>query len=361
MEELINILTKYNLTIKEYRYRIKNDIPLEKVFTCKHCGKPIKYTVKHHYSKFCNKQCFNIYRKQHMNSIVSKMKQTCLEKYGVENYSQTKEYQEKFKKTCLSKYNVDNPAKIKFIQNKAKNTCLKKYGVEYYQQTKECQNKIKQTCLDKYGVDSYLKTEEKQIKTKQNNLKKYGVENTTQLQKVKDKMKQTNLRKYGAKTYAESQNFKQHQDEIQQKIYDTKKQNNTFHVSSEEEKVYRLLLTKFGKEDVERQYKSEVYPFACDFYIKSLDLYIEYNGYWTHGSEEFNKYNNKHLNILKEWKKKVNEVNFKGKKKKQFKSAIYTWTVLDPLKLKTAKDNKLNYKIFWTVKEVEDWLRGFNI
>ena len=111
MEELINILTKYNLTIKEYKYRIKNNIPLEKVFICKHCGKPVKYTVRHHYSKFCNRQCFNIYRKQHMNSIVSKMKQTCLEKYGVENYSQTKEYQEKFKKTCLSKYNVDNPFK----------------------------------------------------------------------------------------------------------------------------------------------------------------------------------------------------------------------------------------------------------
>ena len=37
------------------------------------------------------------------------MKQTSLEKYGVENYSQTQEFKEKFKQTCLERYGVSHP------------------------------------------------------------------------------------------------------------------------------------------------------------------------------------------------------------------------------------------------------------
>lgn len=50
------------------------------------------------------------------------------------------------------------------------------------------------------------------------------------------------------------------------------------------------------------QYKSSVYPWHCDFYIKELDLYIEYQGYYTHGNHPFDIYNNEdkvHLNELK--------------------------------------------------------------
>ena len=63
----------------------------------------------------------------------------------------------------------------------------------------------------------------------------------------------------------------------------TLRKNNSYNKSKSEEKIYNLLLTKFNKSDIIRQYKSDLYPFACDFYIKSLDLYIEYNGHWTHG------------------------------------------------------------------------------
>lgn len=42
---------------------------------------------------------------EHYNNI-EKIKQTCMERYGVENYKQTEEYKEKYKKTCLEKYGV---------------------------------------------------------------------------------------------------------------------------------------------------------------------------------------------------------------------------------------------------------------
>ena len=70
---------------------------------------------------------------------------------------------------------------------------------------------------------------------------------------------------------------------VKQKVKDSKKKNKTFGKSKSEDQIYQLLLQKFNK--VERQYKSEQYPFACDFYIPSIDLYIEYQGFYTHGPQ----------------------------------------------------------------------------
>lgn len=53
--------------------------------------------------------------------------------------------------------------------------------------------------------------------------------------------------------------------------------------SKSEEMSYVLLVERFGANDILRQYKSEEYPFACDFYIKSRNIYIECNYCWTHG------------------------------------------------------------------------------
>ena len=49
--------------------------------------------------------------------------------------------------------------------------------------------------------------------------------------------------------------------------------------------VLKMLKIIKGNEDIIRQYKSDLYPFACDFYIPSLDLYIECNYHWTHGNK----------------------------------------------------------------------------
>lgn len=273
-QEIRGILYKYNLNLHELCYRIRNNIPLNKIFTCKNCGKKTQLSVRG-YKKFCNRFCTMSFINKSLEST-EKRKQTSLKKYGVSWYTQT---------TALKDFN-------------------KKHN-------KEIRHKMKETLIKKYGVDNYSKT-----------------------------------------------------IECQEKVYNTKKKNNTHTKSGQEEQVYQLLLTKFSKEDIIRQYKSKLYPYQCDFYIKSLDLYIEYNGHWTHGWDScklygvFNKDNDNHLKLLNKWKSKSSELNFKKSKKDQYKKAIYVWTILDPLKLKTAKDNKLNYKIFWTVKEVEDWIKN---
>lgn len=138
-------------------------------------------------------------------------------------------------------------------------------------------------------------------------------------------------------------------------IYTTKKKNNTHNVSEVENTIGDLLKQKFP--DLKRQFKSKLYPFNCDFYIPSQDLYIEFNGFWTHGWYDnkligaFDSNNSQHLEILQEWK--IKNTNF-------YRNAIHTWTVKDPLKVKTAKQNNLNFMVFWTVEEVKDWINSLN-
>ena len=54
---------------------------------------------------------------------------------------------------------------------------------------------------------------------------------------------------------------------------------------------------------------------------------------WTHRKQPFNKND---IELLETWKKKAEKSNF-------YKKAIYTWTISDPLKRKTAQENNLKY------------------
>jgi hypothetical protein len=128
-------------------------------------------------------------------------------------------------------------------------------------------------------------------------------------------------------------------------MYKTKKKNNTFNSSSTENKSYLILKEKYI--DVIKQYKSELYPFICDFYIPSLDLYIECNYHWTHGSHPYDKNNKEDQILLEKWK---------TKNTKYYNAAIHTWTIRDVNKRNIAKQNNLNYKEFYSILELITYL-----
>ena len=133
-DDVQSVLTKYKFTIEELCFRLKNNISLDKVFTCKNCGSKITYTQKHGYKTYCSRKCCMIYMNT-SEEVKSKIKQSNLNKYGVEYILQSKD-----------------------IRNKVKQTCLKKYGVEYHTKTQEYKDKVKATCLKKYGTSSYFNT-----------------------------------------------------------------------------------------------------------------------------------------------------------------------------------------------------------
>jgi hypothetical protein len=139
---------------------------------------------------FACKQCT-------INIKFEKVKNTMLDKYGVEYSAQSKEFLDKMKKVVLEKYGVEYATQSNEVKNKIKNTNLERYGCEYGLQSKDIILKRETTNLEKYGVKNCTQREDVKEKTKATNLKKYRVEYNIQRQDVKEKIKATNIEKYG--------------------------------------------------------------------------------------------------------------------------------------------------------------------
>ena len=285
---------------------------------------------------------YNVKNPSQNDEIKIKKTQTCLKNYGVEYSFQSAECQEKSEKTCLKKYGVKKTGASKNVIDKRKETCIKRYGVPYAAQNEIFVQKAKKTCIKRYGVDSATKLLTTQELMKKTNLERYGVENGAQAEIIKDKMKKTCLKKYGT-LYASQNKI------VQQKIQNTKRENHTFNTSKAENEILNILKTSF--ECVRYQYKDKRYPFNCDFYIPELDLFIEYQGHWTHGKHPFNKTNKDDLQQLEIWKNKAINSNF-------YKNAIRNWTKRDPQKRQFAKNNNLNWIEFFNMKEFIYWFNN---
>ena len=229
------------------------------------------------------------------------------------------------------------------INKNINETNLERYGVTSTNVLDWKKDKIKKSNLLKNGDENYNNRD----KTKVTCLKKYGVNNISQVPIIKAKKKDSYLKKYGVKHYFHTDEYKNNYNNkewvknIQHKIYNTKKKNNSFTKSKPEDKHYELLCNQFGKDNVIRQYNTELYPFNCDFYIKSTDTYIEYNGNWTHGKEPYDPDNKSHQKLLEKWKSKSNGKDY-------YSYAIKYWTISDPLKRKTAQKNGLNFIEVWS-------------
>ena len=350
-------------------------------FECSHNTAGLKTSIKYKLKTEKEKQLIKEHRKEtikkrynvnsyfELDTIKQKIKQTKLERYGDENYNnhqqtiqtclkkygykyivQVPEIQEKIKQTVIEKYGVENVSYNSEIINKIKQTKVKRYNNENYNNREQS----KQTCLEKYGVDNPFKSKEIQDKFKQTIIDKYGCDCPFKSIEIQNKFKQTIINKYGKefncfdldKAYkiASTVSFK------------TKLKNNSFSKSKEEDKCYELLKEKYF--DIIRQYRSELYPFNCDFYIPSRDLYVEYNGSQYHHNHPFDKNNKddiKELHILQE--KSNNSLRHKQGKKSQYDTMIYVWTDLDVRKRNIAKQNNLNFIEFWNLTDVNKFIQ----
>jgi len=134
----------------------------------------------------------------------------------------------------------------------------------------------------------------------------------------------TCLDRYGTERYASSQAHKDTMHKVSSRMtsrcYKTKKIHNSFHISKPEQDIGKKLIECFGEHNVISQYKDARYPFACDFYIKSLDLFIECNFHWTHGFHWFDETNTTDIKKLQKWK---------DKNTKYYHIAISVWTKSD--------------------------------
>ena len=238
------------------------------------------------------------------------------------------------------------------------NTCYNTYcSISCEQKDKEVYNKQCNTKIIKYGSNNNIK------KRKQTNLLKYGVEEQAQRKEILERQNKTKCNKYESSNNISKRwntiknNIEQYNafinksilffnsNEFKEKSYNTKKKNSSFNKSKPENESYKLLKEKYP--DVITQYKSKEYPFVCDFYIPSLDLYIECNYHWTHGGHPYNKNNEDDIKKLNKWKEKNT---------KFYNNAINTWTIRDIRKKNIAKNNNLNYLVFYSYNELYNWI-----
>ena len=209
----------------------------------------------------------------------------------------TEKAQEKYIKTCIDRYGTME----KFWEHrngKIKDTMYERYDGKYYSATDEYIKRIRKTKLERYGIENYNNTEKSNM---------------------------------------------------------TKRKNHTFNTSKIEEDFYLYLISVFGKNNVCRNYRDEKrYPFNCDFYIPSEDLFIELNAHWTHGGKPYDPNDEECQEQLLRWQSSSKEYN---------KNAINTWTVRDVNKFKIAKLNNLNYLTIYSnsIQECIDKLYQFGL
>lgn len=292
----------------------------------------------------------NSYYSDEQNKLktVQQRKQTCLERYGVDNPAKSEEIKQKSIQTNLEKYGVDNASKSPEVIEHIRQNNLQKYGVEWVRQIPEVIDKGKKSMIEKYGVDNALKVTEIKEKIKQTCIDKYGVDNPSQNKDIKKKISDICQQKYGVpyNCLLEQTRCKLNTEETRLKIIETKRANGTFNTSKPQQKISELLREKF--KNVQMEYRSEKYPFACDFYIPEKDLYIEFQGIWTHGGKPYDENDIEDVKLLEEWKEKAKTSDF-------YANAIEVWTVMDPFKRQFAKQNNLNFLEFFSFNDFMEW------
>lgn len=219
------------------------------------------------------------------------------------------------------------------------NTCFEKYGDSSYNNMK----KNKETKLLRYGDENYNNRD----KSKDTCLSKYGVENVSKVSDVSEKISK-NLKNHNVsqETKIKISNAKSGKhltkEKLTQKIYNT---NKTYHEkglykdhkTKPEIFVENFLIGVFGEDNVLYSYVDKIrYPYKCDFYVPSEDLFIEVHAGWRHNKKPFDANDEYCVAELDLWKEKA-------KTHPSYVNAIYQWTDLDVRKLDVAKQNKLNY------------------
>jgi len=276
----------------------------------------------------------DVIEKAHSKEAIEKAQQTMYKKFGV--------------KSNLERQEVRDKCNLEESKLKAQETLFKHFGVKnpvYLadNNSEEAKKKRAQTTLDRFGVDNIFKLPEVREKAIQESTKPEVI------QQRKTTMKDI----YGYETTFENPEIldKLWNEETTKKRNETRKKNSSYNKSVQENKIYNLLLTVYSKDDIIRQYKSKEYPFNCDFYIKSLDLYIECNFHWTHGDHWFDKNNIDDINTLNIWL-------IKAKNSKYYENAIYNWTIRDVKKLEALKSNNLKYLILWNFKDSFNYIQN---
>ena len=249
---------------------------------CELCGKPTKFqSTGYGYARFCGTKCSR-------NSEISqeRYKQTNIERYGedfrkvmIEKGNQTKidrygslSYNnlEKRKQTCLEKFGVDNPMKSKRVREKVKNTMLVRYGYVCNFLDPELRNYFKQK--------PYINNPDIiQILEDGNVICSCPDHNCNKCEEKQYKISYSNY-------YKRKYRFKKCPCTIKYPLNNLPTNNNNTDI----EQIVRCVLDKYNIEYITNS-RSIIYPYELDIYIPSKRIAIECNGSYWHCDKNVEK------------------------------------------------------------------------
>lgn len=202
--------------------------------------------------------------------------------------------------------------------------------------------KRERSTMQRFGVKNVMQSDIVKATYVENFREKHGCDNPMQCEEHRKHLEDSNYAKYGVKCTLEL-------DTVKEKAYYTKSERGSLKHSLQEDFLFAELVKRFGKDDVVRQYRSDVYPFSCDLYIKSRDLYVEVNLYWTHQYHWFEESNIQDLQKLLDLKEHDSD---------HYHTVVHVWTDLDVRKRNAARKHNLNYVTFWNpnLSDMNRWL-----
>lgn len=118
------------------------------------------------------------------------------------------------------------------------------------------------TCIKRYGVDNPGKSPEVRARRRQTTLERYGVAHHWQLHEIRNK---TDWNRRNERGHA------------------TMKLRGTYGKSKIEDTFYERLCELYSIDDVERQVTPLGTHWPIDFYIKSINTYVQFDGVYWHG------------------------------------------------------------------------------
>ena len=312
-----------------------------------------------------------------------KRRQTNLRKYGATTFAGSKEAQKlrdegkgawskdarkRAAKTCEERFGAKTWAESDIGRKMAKDMCA---SAEVRQQMSEraksdvARQHYQETSQKHFGVDHWTKS----TKGKQRLHELFFTDEERKArsermlsEEVQAKIQKTSLERYGTPYYWQSEEGRMrlkrllNTQDVQDRIIATKKKRGTLNSSKAEKMAYELLIERFGQQDVICQYRTDArYPFACDFYIPSEDLFIELNASWLHGFHWFDDQNEDDISRLNMLMEKAEAG------KPMYQRAVYIWTYDDLRKRQIAEDNHIHYLVFWDndLTDFKAWLNNF--
>lgn len=179
-------------------------------------------------------------------------------------------------KTCVDRYGAENPYASELCKEKMRRTWANRYGVEHARSSDEVKRKARQTTIERYG-ERPIASKTIQDRIKKTMFERHGVEHPMQLQSVRDAMCAGSIAKYGVP-------YPKQNKEVVRATFEKRAREGTFFKSKSEDQCFEALCVEFGAENISRQVA--VTKYCCvDFYVKSIDIYIQFDGVYWHALE----------------------------------------------------------------------------